>query len=71
MIGLVCVLFLDFGSTIVLRWWAVSMLVLGWLVLFVLACVWWVPRPGRLPWLAVTGLVVWVAVVLGVTLATR
>lgn len=71
MIGLACVLFLDLGSTIVLRWWAVVALVAVWLVLFVLACAWWAPYPRRLPWLAVAGLAVWVAVVLAVTLATR
>jgi hypothetical protein len=71
MIGLTCVLFLDLGSTIVLRWWAVVLLVVAWLVLFVLACAWWTPHPRRLPWLAVVGLVIWAAVVVVVNLATR
>ncbi len=71
MIGLVCVLFLDLGSTIVLRWWVVGLLVLAWVVLFVVACAWWTPHPRRVPWLAVTGLVIWVLVVVGVSLATR
>jgi hypothetical protein len=71
MIGLACVLFLDLGSTIVLRWWAVVGLVVAWLALFVVACAWWTPHPRRLPWLAVVGLVLWVAVVVGFNLATR
>ena len=71
MIGLACVLFLDLGATIVLRWWAVGGLVLVWLGLFVLACRWWTPYPRRLPWLAVTGLLIWVAVVVLVSLTTR
>jgi hypothetical protein len=71
MIGLTCVLFLDLGSTIVLRWWAVVLLVVVWLVLFVVACAWWTPHPRRLPWLAVAGLALWVAVVIVVSLATR
>jgi hypothetical protein len=71
MIGLVCVLFLDLGSTIVLAWWAVGLLVLAWIALFVVACAWWTPHPRRLPWLAVAGLVVWVLVVVVVSLATR
>ncbi|MGC4111558.1 MAG: hypothetical protein QM747_14295 [Nocardioides sp.] len=71
MIGLACVLFLDLGSTIVLRWWAVTGLVVVWLALFVVACAWWTPHPRRLPWLAVTGLASWVVVVLTVTLTTR
>jgi hypothetical protein len=71
MIGLACVLFLDLGSTIVLRWWAVVGLVVLWLLLFLLACAWWTPHPRRLPWLAVAGLVIWVVVVPSIALATR
>lgn len=71
MIGLACVLFLDLGSTIVLPWWGVALLVLVWVALFVVACAWWTPHPSRLPWLAVTGLVLWIVVVVGVNLATR
>jgi hypothetical protein len=69
MIGLVCVLFLDLGAAGVLRWWAVVALVVAWLVLFALACAWWTPHPRRLPWLAVTGLVLWVVVVVVVNVA--
>jgi hypothetical protein len=71
MIGLACVLFLDVGSTIVLPWWGVALLLLAWLALFVLACAWWTPHPRRLPWLAVVGVVLWIVVVVGVNLATR
>jgi hypothetical protein len=71
MIGLACVLFLDLGSTIVLRWWAVVGLVVVWAVLFVVACAWWTPHPRRIPWLPVAGLVIWGAAVVGVSLATR
>jgi hypothetical protein len=71
MIGLACVLFLDLGTAGVLRWWAVVVLVVAWVVLFVVACAWWTPHPRRLPWLAGFGLVLWLAVVVGVNLATR
>jgi hypothetical protein len=71
MIGLACVLFLDLGATIVLRWWAVVGLVVVWIALFVIACAWWTPHPKRVPWLPVVGFVIWVLVVLGVSLATR
>lgn len=71
MIGLACVLFLDLGSTIVLRWWAVALLVAIWLGLFVAACRWWSRHPRRLPWLSVAGFGVWVVVVVVVSLATR
>jgi hypothetical protein len=71
MIGLACVLFLDLGSTIVLPWWGVALLVSAWVALFVVACAWWTPHPRRLPWLAVVGVVLWIAVVVGVNVATR
>jgi hypothetical protein len=71
MIGLACVLFLDLGATIVLRWWAVVGLVVVWIALFVIACAWWTPHPKRVPWLPVVGFVIWVLVVLAVSLATR
>ena len=71
MIGLACVLFLDVGSTIVLPWWGVALLLLAWLTLFVLACAWWTPHPRRLPWLAVVGVVLWIVVVVVVNVATR
>ena len=69
MIGLACVLFLDLGTAGVLRWWAVGVLVVAWLGLFLLACAWWTPHPRRLPWLACVGLVLWVVVVVVVNVA--
>ncbi len=71
MIGLACVLFLDLGTTIVLPWWAVGLLLVIWVGLFVVACAWWNPHPRRLPWLAVVGFVVWFVVVVVVSLARR
>ena len=71
MVGLACVLFLDLGSTIVLRWWAVTVLVVVWVALFVVACASWTPRPARLPWLAVIGFLVWAAVVVTVSVVQR
>jgi hypothetical protein len=71
MIGLACVLLLDLGSTIVLRWWGVVLLLLAWLALFALACAWWTPHPRRLPWLAVVGLVLWAVVLVGATVSAR
>ena len=71
MIGLVCVLFLDLGATIVLPWWAVTVLVVVWVALFVVACAWWTPHPRRVPWLAGVGLVLWVVVVVVVSVASR
>jgi hypothetical protein len=36
----------------------------------VVGCAWWTSRPTRLPWLAVTGLVVWAVVLVVATLTT-
>ena len=68
MVGLACVLFLDLGTAGVLPWWAVVLLVVVWVVLFVIACRWWTPRPALLPWLAAIGLVVWLGTVVVVNL---
>jgi hypothetical protein len=70
MIGLACVLLLDLGTAGVLARWAVALLVVAWIVLFVLAWAWWRRHPSRLPWLVAVGLVLWVVVVVGVNLAS-
>ena len=36
-----------------------DVLLFVWLVLFVTACRWWTPHPGRLPLLAVAAVVFW------------
>ena len=71
MIGLACVLFLDLGSAEVLRWWAVVLLVVAWLALFVagLRLVDAPPAPAARGSAGV-GLVLWVLVVVGVNLAS-
>jgi hypothetical protein len=65
MIGLVCVLFLDLASLLVVSWWVVLLLVAAWALVFLIGCAWWTPHPGRLPWLVVLGLGLWVVVVIG------
>jgi hypothetical protein len=69
MIGLTCVLFVDLASLAVVDWWVVLVLVLGWAVLFLVGLFWWTPYPGRLPWLAVVGFLLWVLVVIGGSVA--
>ena len=71
MVGLVCVLFLDLASSIVVAWWLVVLLVVVWLVLLVVACAWWTPHPRRLPWVAVAGVVLWVAAIVGWSVSSR
>jgi hypothetical protein len=61
--GLACVLFLDLAVAGALRWWAVTGLVLVWLVLFALGCRWFVDRPRRVLVLPLVGLAVWVGAV--------
>jgi hypothetical protein len=65
MIGLVCVLFLDVASILVLPWWAVIALVVTWIPLLVVACRWWTPHPAWVPWVAVLAALVWVAAAIG------
>jgi hypothetical protein len=63
MAGLACTFFLYAASGLVAPAWAVAVLLLAWLVMLVVACVWWTPHPGRLPFLALFSVVVWFAAV--------
>jgi hypothetical protein len=65
MAGLACVLFLDVAAVLLLPWWAVTLLVLTWIPLLVLACLWWTPHPSRVPWVAMVAALLWVAVAIG------
>lgn len=65
MAGMACTFFLYAASALVAPWWAVVVLLLVWLFLFVVACAWWTPHPGRLPWLALATAALWFAAVLG------
>jgi hypothetical protein len=56
---MVCALFLDLGTAGIAPWWVTTLFVLLWLVLLVMAVRWFVPHPGRLPWLALFAFVVW------------
>ena len=54
-------LFLYGASGLLAPAWAVVVLLLVWLLLFVLCCRWWTPHPGRLPWVAVFAMLFWFA----------
>lgn len=54
-------LFLYGASGLLAPAWAVVVLIVVWLVLFVLCCRWWTPHPTRLPWVAVLAVVLWFA----------
>jgi hypothetical protein len=69
MIGLVCVLFVDVASIVVVDWWVVVLLVVAWAAVFLVGLAWWTPHPSRLPWLAVLAFLLWVLVVIGGTIA--
>lgn len=62
MAGLVSVLFLYGAGGLLAPWWVVVLLIAVWLVLFVLACRWWTPRPRVVALLPVVATVLWFAV---------
>ena len=63
MAGMACAFFLYAASGLVAPWWAVVLLLVLWLVLFVVACHWWTPHPRRVPLVAVAAVLVWFALV--------
>ena len=64
MAGMACALFLYGASVLFLPWWAVALLVVAWLALFVVACAWWTLHPSWVPGVAVVAVALWFAVVL-------
>ncbi|KQW43992.1 hypothetical protein ASC77_21605 [Nocardioides sp. Root1257] len=70
MAGMACAFFLYAASGLIVPWWAVVLLLGVWVALFAVACAWWTLHPTRLPWVAVLALVVWVAAIWLVGLAT-
>ena len=63
MAGMACALFLYLASLLFAPWWAVALLVVVWIGLFVAACAWWTPHPRWVPVVAVVALLAWVAMV--------
>ena len=64
--GMACALFLDLGTANIAPWWVTTLLVALWLVLLAVAMRWFVPHPGRVPWLPLLAFVVWLStIVLG------
>ena len=59
MAGMACAFFLYAASGLLAPWWGVVLLLLVWLALFVVACRWWTPHPGRLPFVALFSVVFW------------
>lgn len=59
MSGMACVLFLVLASGLVAPAWAVALLTLVWLVLFVLGVRWFMRHPWRVAALPVVMAVVW------------
>jgi hypothetical protein len=60
-----CVLFLYGASALVAPWWAVALLVLLWVVLFVQCLRWWSAHPRWLPVVAAAAAVVWFVTLVG------
>ena len=61
--AMACLLFLDLGTANIAPWWVTVLFVLLWLVLFAIATRWFVPHPGRVPYLALVGFLVWLPTV--------
>lgn len=51
--------FLYGASALVAPWWAVALLMIVWLLMFVKACSWWTPQPKRIVVLGVVAIVLW------------
>lgn len=66
---LTCLGFLYGGSLLFLPWWAVLVLYVIWLPLFVTGCRWFSARPGGLMMLAGAGVAIWLVTV-GIAVAT-
>lgn len=56
--------FLYGASALVAPWWAVTLLMLVWLLMFVKACSWWTPHPRRIVVLAAVAVALWFATLL-------
>lgn len=61
--GMACVLFLDLGTANIAPWWVTGLLLILWLLLFAVAARWFLPSPGRVPWLPALAFVVWVSTI--------
>ncbi|WP_232679312.1 hypothetical protein [Nocardioides sp. R-C-SC26] len=51
--------FLYAASGLVAPAWAVVALMVVWVALFALCCLWWTPHPRRLVWVAVGSMLFW------------
>ena len=63
MAGMACAFFLYAASGLVAPWWAVVVLLVLWVLLFVVACAWWSLHPRWVPGIAVFALAFWFAFV--------
>ena len=67
LVGLACVAFLI-GATpvaVAAAWWAISLLVVAWLVALLLAITWFTTRPRAVALLPAVVALVWLATVVG------
>ena len=61
--GMVAVLFLYGASGLVAPYWAVGVLLVAWLMMFVVTCRWFMRYPGRTVGMPVIALVIWFATI--------
>ncbi len=51
--------FLYGASALVAPWWAVMLLLLVWVLMFIKACSWWTPHPRRIVVLGAIAVALW------------
>jgi hypothetical protein len=61
--GMVAVFFLYAASGLVAPYWAVGVLLVLWLVMFVVTCRWFMPYPKRTLVMPVVAFVVWIGAI--------
>jgi hypothetical protein len=66
MAGMACAFFLYAATGLFAPWWAVTLLLVVWALLLLVACAWWSRRPTWVPAVPVAALLLWLAVVLSV-----
>lgn len=62
--GMAAAFFLYAASGLIAPWWAVVLLLVVWLFLFIVACGQWTRRPRVVPVVALVTLLLWFAVII-------
>lgn len=63
MAGMAGAFFVYAASGLLAPWWAVALLLVLWLVLFVVACSWFTPHPKRVAVIPVVAFALWFCII--------